>query len=86
MGDQFFRSHYLGFLGCHQVLEVYIACDKEVTLICTAEDENVIRVRHAVPQRSYSRQQSFSLGEVHRKHSQMISNLFEFRPIGGVSG
>ncbi len=86
MGNEFFRSHHLGFLGRHQVLEVCIAGDKEVTLIRAAEDENVIRVRQAVPEGSNPRQQSFSLCEIHRKHPQMLSNALEFRPAGCVSG
>ena len=85
MGNEFCGSDYLWFLGRHQVLEVCIARDKEVTFIRAAEDQNGIRVRQAVPQRSYSRQQSFSLGEIHREDTQMISNLFEFRPTS-VSG
>lgn len=84
-GNEFFSSHYLGFRGHHEVLEVRIARDKEVTLIRAAEDEYVIRVRQAVPQGSYSRQQCFGLGEIHWKHSQMVSYSLEFGPTG-ISG
>jgi hypothetical protein len=54
MGNEFLRSHYLGFLGRHQVLEQGIAGDKEVAFVGTADDENLVRVRQSIPQRPRS--------------------------------
>jgi hypothetical protein len=84
MGKEFLRSHYLGFLGRHQVLEQGIASDKEVAFIGAADDENFVRVRHAILQCPRSWDQSLSLGEIKRQHSQVISNLFKFGPIRGI--
>src|SRR5712691_8128813 len=85
MSNEFLRSHDPRSLGRHQALEVCVARDKEVTFIGAAEDENVIRVRQPIPQGSYSREQSFSFSEIHRQHSQMISNVLELRSACGVS-
>jgi hypothetical protein len=84
MGDEFLRSHYLRFLGRHQVLKQDIAGDKKVAFIGAAEDKNVICVHQSAPQRSRARDQSFSFGEVNWQHSQMISNLFKFGLVHGI--
>ena len=84
MGNEFLRSHYPGFLGHHQALEQEIAGDEKVAFIGTADDEDVICVRQAIPQRLCQRDQSFSFGEINRQNSQVISDLFKFRPIRDI--
>lgn len=84
MGNEFLRSNYLRFLCHHQALEVNVAGDKEVAFIGAAEDKNVVRVRHAIPHSSYPWEQRFSFGEIHRQHSQMISNELELRTARGI--
>jgi hypothetical protein len=86
MRNQFFRSHNLGFPGCHQALEVHVSGDQEVTLIGATEDQNVIGVHQAIPQSPYSWEQSLSLREIHRQQSQMVPDSFELRPASSIGG
>ncbi len=69
MGNELFRSYYVGCRGRHQILEVYVARDQEVAFIGAAEYENVIRVRQAISQSPCPREQRFSFGEIYRQHS-----------------
>jgi hypothetical protein len=84
MYNELFRGDDLRFLRSYQILQEYIAGDKEVTLIGATENENVIRVCQPIPQSPYSWEQSFSLCEIYWQHSQMVSDLFELRPTSGI--
>jgi hypothetical protein len=86
MRNEFLRSDDLGFRRSHQILKVHVPGDKEIAFIGATEDKKIIRMRQPIPQCSYSREQRFSFCEIHRQHSQMVSDSLELRSSGRIRG
>jgi len=85
MRNELFRSNDLWFFGGGQVLQASITRNQEVASVCTAENEDVIRVHQAISQSSHSREQLFGLCKIDWQHTQVVSDAFELRlpSVGG---
>jgi len=86
MGNEFLRSHYLGFVGRHQVLKECVAGNKEVAFSGTAEEKKVIGVGQAIQLSAQLRDQSLSFGQINRQYAQMISDFVELGATRTVNG
>ena len=72
--------------GGDHVLKEQVPRDKEIAVLRAAKDKDIVRVRQPVPERAHAGQQSFGLCDVNRQDPQVVPDLFELRPRGGVRG